>query len=94
MNNNDYQIYVDCGSSKIRAGAFQETSLNKTLHVESKFFFKHTEIRAEIHKIIMFLEKNTNEYIDSVNLMIDSPKMLSIGISISKKIDGLQLKQE
>jgi len=94
MSINKHQIYVDCGSSKIRAGAFHETSLNKTLHVESKFFFNHTEIRAEIHKIIMFLEKNTNEYIDNVNLMIDSPKMLSIGISISKKIDGLQLKQE
>jgi len=54
MSINKHQIYVDCGSSKIRAGAFQETSLNKTLHVESKFFFKHTEIRAEINKIIMF----------------------------------------
>ena len=42
---------------------------------------------------ITSLEKNSNEYIDSINLMIDSSKMISIGISISKKFDGSTLKQ-
>ena len=31
---------------------------------------------------------------DDINLMIDSPKMLSINISISKKLDGSKLKKE
>ena len=30
---------------------------------------------------------------NNINLMIDSPKMLSIGISISKKLDGSKLKK-
>ena len=94
MSNNNYQIYVDCGLSKLRASAFHKTDLSERLNVESKFFFDHKEINIEIQKIITFLEKNTNEYINNINLMIDSPKTLSIGISISKKIDESQLEQD
>ena len=94
MSVNNHQIYIDCGVSKLKASAFHKTNLNKTFHIESKFLFDHTEISSEVQKIITFLEKNTNEYIDSINLMVDSPKMLSIGISVSKKIDGLQLRHE
>ena len=94
MNNNNYEIYIDCGFSKLRASGFHKSNLKKKIYVESKFLFDHTEIDLEVQKIIIFLEKNTNEYIDNINLMVDSSKMLSIGISISKKIDGLQLKQD
>ena len=94
MSSNNYQIYIDCSFSKLKASAFHKTNLSERLNVESKFFFDHTEISAEIQKIITFLEKNTTEYIDSISLMVDSPRGLSIGISISKKIDGLQLKQD
>ena len=94
MSNNNYEIYIDCGFSKLRASGFHKTNLSKIFHVESKFLLDHTEISTEVQKIITFLEKNTNEYIDNINLMVDSSKMASIGISISKKIDDLQLKQE
>jgi cell division protein FtsA len=94
MSINNHQIYVDCGFSKLRASRFNKTNINKTLHVESKFLFDHREISSEVQKIIIFLEKNTNEYIDNINLMLDSSMMVTIGISISKKIDGVQLKQE
>ena len=94
MSNKNYQIYVDCGFSKLRASAFHKTDLNKAQHIESKFLFDHAEINGEVKKIITFLENNTNEYIDNINLMLDSSKMLSIGISISKKNDGLELKQD
>ena len=94
MSNNNYQIYFDCGFSKLRVGAFNRVDLSKTFYAESKFLFDHKEIDSEIQKIIILLEKNTNEYIDDVNLMLDSPKMLSIGISISKKISGSKLRQE
>ena len=94
MSINNYQIYIDCGFSKFRASAFHKTDLKKTWHIESKFLFDHKEIGEEAKKIVTFLEKNTNEYINDINLMIDSPKMISIGISIFKKTDGLQLKPE
>ena len=85
MSNNNYQIYVDCGFSKLRASAFDKKNLRERLNIESKFLFDHTEINIEVQKIITFLEKNTNEYIDNINLMVDSPKMISIGISADAK---------
>ena len=93
MSNDNYQVYVDCGFSKLRATAFHKTDLSKIIHIESKYLFDHTEIDSEVQKIITFLEKKTIKYIDNINLMVDSPKMLSVGISVSKKIDELQLKQ-
>ena len=94
MSSNNYQIYIDCSFSKLKASAFHKTNLSERLNVESKFLFDHKEISVEIQKIITFLEKNTNEYINNINLMLDSSKMQSIGISISKKIDESQLEQE
>ena len=94
MSNNNFDIYFDCGFSKLRAGAFNKVDLNEKFYAKSEFLFDHANIDSEIQKIITSLEKNTNEYINSINLMIDSSKMLSIGISISKKIDGTKLRQE
>ena len=87
MNNKNFETYIDCGFSKIRAGAFNKSNSDEAFYIESNFFFDHSDIVVEIQKIITLLEKNTNEFIDDVNLMIDSPKMLSIGISVSKKFD-------
>jgi len=51
-------------------------------------------LNNEIQKIITSLEKNTNEYLNDINLMIDASEMLSIGVSISKKLDGSNLNKK
>ena len=94
MSNKNFQTYFDCGSSKIRAGSFNKINQHEFFYTESKIFFDQSNIDFEIQKIISILEENTNEYLDSINLMIDSSEMLSIGISISKKLDGSKLKKE
>ena len=94
MDNKDFQVYFDCGSSKIRAGAFDKNNIKNSFYFNSNFFHDHLDINDEIQKITTYLEKNTEEYVDDVNLMIDSNEMLSIGISISKKFDGSILKKE
>ena len=94
MNNSNYEIYFDCGSSRLRAGAFNKVNLGKNFYAKSEFLFDHTNIDIEIQKIITSLEKNTNGFISNINLMIDSPNMLTIGISIPKKIDGSRLREE
>ena len=94
MNKKNFEIYFDFGSSKIRAGAFNKSNPSEKFYAETKFFLNHSNIDFDIHKIIASLEKNTNEYLDDINLMIDSPKSLSVGISVSKKLDGSKLMQE
>lgn len=94
MSNKNFQTYFDCGYSKIRAGTFDCNDDKKAFFSESKFLSDHLDLNVEIQKIITSLEKNTNEYINEVNLMIDSPFMKSVGISVSKNFDGSELKQE
>jgi cell division protein FtsA len=93
MSNKNFQTFFDCGFSKVRVGMFNKDEKNDVFYKESKFFADHSDLDLEIQKIIRSLEKDTNEYIDNISLMIDSPKMLSIGISISKKLDGSKLKK-
>ena len=94
MPNKKFQTFFDCGFSKIRAGTFNADNDKDAFFVQSDFFTDRSNQELKIKESIVFLEKNSNEYINSVNLMIDSPKMLSIGISLSKKLDGSKLKKE
>tara|TARA_B100000767_G_scaffold266646_1_gene284292 strand:- start:941 stop:2050 length:1110 start_codon:yes stop_codon:yes gene_type:complete len=93
MNNKNFLTFFDCGFSKIRAGAFSANIKKEAFYAESDFFIDSLDIEQKIQKIITNLEKDTGEYIDNINLMIDSPKMFSVGISLSKKLDGSKLKK-
>ena len=62
------------------SGSFNKINQHEFFYTESKIFFDQSNIDFEIQKIISILEENTNEYLDSINLMIDSSEMLSIGI--------------
>ena len=94
MNDKNLKIFFDCGSSKIRAGVFNRDDKEGFFYYESKFFEDDSNLEKEIKKIIGSLEKDTNEYVDSINLMLDSPKILSIGISVFRKLNGSLLKKQ
>ena len=93
MNKKNFQTFFDCGFSKVRAGTFNIDNNNQAFYFESEFFTNQLNLESKIQNIVTSLEKDTNEYIDNVNLMIDSPKMLSVGISLFKKLDGSKLKE-
>ena len=93
MSNKKFQTFFDCGFSKIRAGTFNTDNNKDALFIESEFFTDRSNLESKIRKIIISLENMSDEYINSVNLMIDSHEVLSIGISLSKKLDGVKLKE-
>ena len=93
MNNKNFQTFFDCGFSKVRAGTFNTINNGEAFYAESEFFIDRLNLELKIQKIISSLEKNSNEYIDSISLMIDSSKMFSVGMSLSKNLDGSKLKQ-
>ena len=94
MREKKFEFIFDCGSSRVRGGAINVDDIKKSFYNESEFFFAQSNIDIKIKNIVTSLEKNTDEYLDSINLMIDSQKMLTIGVSISKKLDGSKLKKE
>jgi len=93
MNSKNFQTYIDFGFSKVRAGTFNTNNINEVFYSESEFFTDRSNLELKIQKIIASLENNSDEYINNINLMIDSSKMFSVGISLSKKVDGSKLKQ-
>ncbi len=94
MNHENFQTFFDCGFSKIRAGTFNTNNKDKVFYADSEFFTDQSNLELKIQKIVTSLEKDSREYINNVTLMIDSRKMLSVGISLFKKFDGSKLKQE
>ena len=93
MSNKNFQTFFDCGFSKVRAGTFNADNNNEAFYADSEFFTDRSNLESKIQKIIISLEKDSSEYIDNISLMIDSPKMFSVSISLSKKFDGSRLKQ-
>ena len=93
MNNNNFQTFFDCGFSKLRAGTFNRNNTDKAFYFESEYLTDKSNLEFKIQKMITHLEENTNEYIDNINLMIDSPQMISVAISLSKKFERSKLKK-
>ena len=94
MKNNNFEVYLDFGTSKIRAGAIDKKNHIKNCFYESNYFTDYITAGTEIEKIISKLEKDTNEYLESINLMIDYPETLPVCLSLSKNLDGSKLKKD
>jgi cell division protein FtsA len=94
MSDKKFQTIIDCGFSKITAGAFNKEDKNNPFFIESNFYRDQSNFKLEIKEIVASIEKFTNEYIDNVDLMVDSSKMISIAISVFKKIEALKLRQD
>jgi len=94
MSDKKFQTTIDCGFSKIRAGAFNDADKSKSFFIESSFNTDQANFKLEIQKIVASLEKSTNEYIDNIDLMVDSSKTISVAISVFKKIEQQKLRQD
>jgi len=101
MNNKNFDVYLDLGSSNIRAGAFSKTEPENSFQITkscvSDFTIKNFNLLnagPTIEEIILTLEKKSKEYIDKIDLMIDSPEFFSVSLSLSKNFDGSKLKKE
>ena len=93
MSKKNFHTFFDCGASKVRGGILNKDNENEMFYNESEFFTDPANSEIAIQKIITSFEEDTDEYINNTTLMIDSSKMRSIGISISKKLDGSKLRQ-
>ena len=88
MKKNNYSTVVDCGSSELRLGVFD----NKL----SKLFFKSKSISQknnyeEYSKSINFLvreaENQISTHLENITVLYDSSEICTIDLSIKKKLD-------
>ena len=95
MNEKSLNIFIDLGSSKIRLGVFNEETSNILFILEksciSNFSLKNFDIKSSneiIKDLIKSAEKKIDKHIKNIDLMIDTPDMFSIDISIKKSSDS------
>ncbi len=95
MNEKNLNVFIDFGSSKIRLGAYNNETSKNIFVLErdciSNFTLNNFDInnsREVIKDLIRSAEKKVNSHIKNINLMIDTPDMFSIDISIKKNSDS------
>ena len=101
MNDKKFDFYIDLGSSKIRAAAFNKFDKNEKIIVEKnnilslkKKQLNFFETEKVIEDIVYELEKKTKIYMNKISLMLDTSDSLSISLSISKKNDGKLIEKK
>ena len=95
MNEKSLNVFIDLGSSKIRLGVFNKETSNNLFILEksciSNFSLKNFDIKSSneiIKDLIKSAEKKIDKHIKNLDLMIDTPDMFSIDISIKKSSDS------
>ena len=91
---NNYRTLIDFGSSKIRVGVLDNKNINKNIFLDKECQsnlkikeFNISQSKEIIYHLIQKMEKKYGTHLDNVNLMIDTPDLFSIDISIKKKFD-------
>ena len=95
MTEKNFDTYIDFGSSKIRIGVFNKDLLKKKFFSEKKCFsnfnlnyFDLNDSKKVIEKLIQYSEKEVGCHLKNINLMIDTPDLFSIDLSIKKNLEG------
>ncbi len=95
MDKQNFETFVDFGTSKIRLGVFDKTFVKKNLFLEKNCFsdfksknFNIDESEKAIEQLTLEAEKELGFHLKNINLMIDAPDLFSIDVSISKNLEG------
>ena len=95
MNEKNLNVFIDLGSSKIRLGVFNKETSNNLFVIEksciSNFNLKSFDIKNSsetVKDLVKSAEKKIDKHIKNIDLMIDTPDMFSIDISLKKTSDS------
>lgn len=87
MTNAETFSIIDFGSSKLRLGVFDKYLPNSKYIQEESYKDKKT-INANLKSLVLKTEKEINQHLKVVDIMLDNPKSFSVDLSIKKKIDN------
>ena len=98
MSKENFETFIDFGSSKIRIAVFDNYyskikffSVKECLSTFNLENLNLTNSKKIIEELIQISEKKIGIHINSVNLMIDTPDLFSIDLSIKKNLEGKKI---
>ena len=100
MSEKNLNVFIDLGTSNIRLGIFNKETSNNLFVLEKSCFsnlslknFDINNCSKAIKDLVRLAEKKIDKHIKNINLMIDTPDMFSIDVSIKKNTDSKKLTQ-
>ncbi len=101
MSEKNFVTFIDFGSSKIRIGVFDNNFSKNILFYEKNCIsnlnsnsFDLDNSKQIIQELVQSSEKELGFHINVVNLMIDTPDLFSIDLSIKKNFEGKQVNTD
>ena len=98
MSKENFETFIDFGSSKIRIAVFDNYYSKIKFFSEKECFstfnlenLNLTNSKKIIEELIQISEKKIGIHINNVNLMIDTPDLFSIDLSIKKNLEGKKI---
>ena len=98
MNKKKFEIFLNISSSKMSIGIFdnfehkitffKEYYYQNNLDIENLDF---TQLEKNIENNILEIEKFTGEFLNELNIMIDTPSSDTISLSLSKNNEGKKI---
>ncbi len=95
MNEKNLNVFIDLGTSNIRLGIFNKETSNNLFVLEKSCFsnlslknFDINNCNETVKDLVRLAEKKIDKHIKNINLMIDTPDMFSIDVSIKKNTDS------
>ena len=90
----------DLGSSKIRIGVFDDALPNSKVCREILYQSENIEYQNQfekkkntISKLILNIEKETDQHLKNSSVMIDNKSIFSVDISLKKKLDKISINE-
>ena len=98
MSEKSIETYIDLGSSKLRIGIFDKSSVVENFFAEKNCLsnfnlnnFSMKESNQIIKELIQKAEKKIGIHINDVNLLFDNSEFFTIDISIKKNLEGQEV---
>jgi cell division protein FtsA len=91
--NKSFDVYFDLCKPKIRAVVLDSND-KKKIYCEKNLIFKTEDLEKEIKEVISHIESDIEDYVDELTILVDSPNVMSVSLSLLKKLDGSKLRKE
>ena len=86
MSNEKLFSIIDFGSSTLRIGTFANHLPNSKYICDEKIkISSEEELNQSLKNIILKTEKQIDQHLKKVDVMIDTPQILTVDLSIKKK---------